>query len=478
MLAGKEATPYEITAGEVLLARWAGVPARLGYGYFGGEKTGEGTFAIRPKHGANWLEAYFEGSGWVPVVGTPPRAKSSLSSAKKNQDPTVRPTDELAMLVYVPIRLQSIQLLYEVARYWAVHVLPFGLALGLVVAFYPGVLKALRRQRRRRWAQRAGLRDRVIVAYAEFRDAANDLNIGRPTATPMKFLESLAPDDEHEELAWLVTRAVWGDLRRDLREEDAEAAEDMAASTLRRMRRASTAISRAVEFGARASLRNPYTDEIPNLWPRGRRAAGQVVEAKRGRRRVLVRVAAIAAVAVVVGVVLPMLDGGPSRSAAAAALPARIAPDAIDRFALRREAKAEQAYAKVGAAALVRDGRVFSIHDGAVIQGSFQVAGFRPGLGGDRNEVRRGVLKGIGGSQFERVRIAGERVYVVRLPEQRIFAWFSPDGRYVDVMVARQGFADADALFAALVGFQHNGQAQLAHVDTSPSIDPRRGSTD
>ena len=51
-LDGKEATPFEITAAEVLLARWAGVPARLGYGYY----DPQGAAEIRPRNGATWLD--------------------------------------------------------------------------------------------------------------------------------------------------------------------------------------------------------------------------------------------------------------------------------------------------------------------------------------------------------------------------------------------------------------------------------------
>ena len=41
MLAGGEATPYEITAAEVMLARWAGIPARIGFGFSDAPPRGE-----------------------------------------------------------------------------------------------------------------------------------------------------------------------------------------------------------------------------------------------------------------------------------------------------------------------------------------------------------------------------------------------------------------------------------------------------
>src|SRR5205823_11996287 len=54
MLDGADATPYEITAAEAMLARWAGVPSRIGYGYYGGEKQQDGSYQVRPKDGATF----------------------------------------------------------------------------------------------------------------------------------------------------------------------------------------------------------------------------------------------------------------------------------------------------------------------------------------------------------------------------------------------------------------------------------------
>jgi len=285
MLGGSPASPYEITAGEVLMARWAGIPARFGYGYYGGTKIGANTYSIRPDNGATWLEAYFSGYGWVPIVGTPPRAQESIRPNHKNQDRSIRPTDRLALVVYLPIRLQTIQLLYVIVRFWLARLVPAGLGIGLALFMIPGLAKLARRSRRRRWAHNAGPADRIAVAYAEFRDQMNDLNYGLPAQTPLEFLRVLSADPEHEELAWLVSRALWGDLRRDLRDPDAELAEQMAASMRRRVSRASPAINRIVAFGSRASLRDPYSSEIPNLWPRRTVRLRTRVRLPRPRRR-------------------------------------------------------------------------------------------------------------------------------------------------------------------------------------------------
>ena len=71
---------------------------------------------------------------------------------------------------------------------------------------------------------RKGYTARIGSAYAELRDDAIDLNLGHPSLTPIEFLDVLVEDDDHTQLAWLVTRGLYGDLRRDLREEDVQAA--------------------------------------------------------------------------------------------------------------------------------------------------------------------------------------------------------------------------------------------------------------
>ncbi|MHB8340512.1 MAG: DUF3488 domain-containing protein, partial [Mycobacteriales bacterium] len=232
MLTGQPVSPYEITAGEVLLARWAGVPARIGYGYFGGHPVpgSPGVYQVHPDDGATWLEAYFQGYGWVPIVGTPPRAKASLSSAPKQHNPTVRPTDQLALVVYVPYPQQSIRQLYQVVRYWLLRGLLALLVLVLALIGYPAVVKWLRTLRRVRWAARRGPPERIAVAYAGMREAAADLGLGGAALSPLEFLGRVEPDAEHRELAWLVVRGLWGDLRRDLQVGDADVAVEMAAS--------------------------------------------------------------------------------------------------------------------------------------------------------------------------------------------------------------------------------------------------------
>ena len=101
-------------------------------------------------------------------------------------------------------------------------------------------------------------------------------------------------------MAWLVTRGLWGDLRRDVTEQDVHAAEEMAASVTRRLVRAQPFTTRLGALASCASLRSPWSTELPNAWPRvrvkpprkrARRGAGlrgwvgDAARRRRGRRR-------------------------------------------------------------------------------------------------------------------------------------------------------------------------------------------------
>ncbi len=108
-------------------------------------------------------------------------------------------------------------------------------AAALLVVTFPFFVKLLRTRRRRAWGRDRGPAGRIAVAYSSVRDLAIDLDIGRRSATPLEFLDATVDDEEHAELAWLVTRGLWGDLSRDLRDDDAAAAELLAASLRRRL---------------------------------------------------------------------------------------------------------------------------------------------------------------------------------------------------------------------------------------------------
>jgi hypothetical protein len=100
----------------------------------------------------------------------------------------------------------------------------------------------------------------------------------------------LAADSWHDELAWLVTRSTYGDLRSgaDLTDADVEFARSTAGSLRRRVTRAQPPQSRFLAVIGRTSLREPYSTEVPNvriLRVRGRRPLAAVTGSIRRRLR-------------------------------------------------------------------------------------------------------------------------------------------------------------------------------------------------
>jgi hypothetical protein len=261
LFGSKEGTPFEIVAGQALLARWAGVPARIGYGFDGGEKTDRG-FEVRPKHGASFLEVYFPGHKWLPLIGTPRQAKTSFGDEPTQTNDAILASDDFAVQLYVPFEREGSSFLFEQVRAIVVVVGPIIGGVLLVYFLWPGIRKAYRRTRRRSWARDQDAWTRIAVSYAELRDLATDFGYGYQSDTPLMFLDRVVPDEEHTQLAWLVTRTLWGDLRNDVSMDDALAAEELSRALQKRLSQAHTWTLRGVSAFSRLSLRHPYAPEI------------------------------------------------------------------------------------------------------------------------------------------------------------------------------------------------------------------------
>ena len=270
MLAGSgTATPFEIVAAEALLARWAGVPSRVAFGFDGvnvEEIGGTSVSTVRPRNAAQWLEVWFEGFGWVPLVGSPEKAEASLDTDPNARfDPGIEPSDDVAVEVYLPFELEDLTQLYQRIRDQVLRVLPAVVLAAAAWIGWPYFAKLVRRARRRRWAAALDARTQVAVEYAEFRDAAIDLGVGDIYDTPLEYLSKVRDDREHAELAWLASRALYGDLRSALTEADVLASEELSASVRRRLAEAQPLQVRLLAYVSRASLDQPYTSEIPNI---------------------------------------------------------------------------------------------------------------------------------------------------------------------------------------------------------------------
>jgi hypothetical protein len=262
MIEEKEGSPFEIVAAQAMMARWVGIPSRIGYGFDGGEEAGEGVFEVRPKHGASFPEVYFPGFKWLPVIGTPKNAKASVGSDEEQQfDPTILPSNDISVQLFLPVPTPPPSILIEQIRNIVLVVVPSVLLLLLSYFTWPAARKMYIRRRRRRAAIASGPRARVALAYAEWRDYCTDFGYRFDTDTPLMFLDRFVIDEEHNELAWLVTRGLWGDLEHELDVEHAAAAEELSRTLRRRLAQAHPATLRSVAAVSRLSLRHPFAPE-------------------------------------------------------------------------------------------------------------------------------------------------------------------------------------------------------------------------
>jgi hypothetical protein len=454
-LTGGTGNPYELTASEALLARWAGIPARIGYGYYGGTPQPDGSQEIRPNNASTYLEAYFAPYGWVPVLGTPPQAQASLSNNQRNTNPNIQAAPELGINVFLPVLSGNGLPLYEYVRYYLLRVVPVILGLLLLVVAYPLPLKWLRRRRRREWAAAHGVPGRIAVAYAELRDTMIDLGLPGRHATPLELMEMVADDEEHEELSWLVTRGLWGDLRESLDDVDAVIGERLAGSVRSRLLKVQPETARLLAAVSRASLRRPYSRELPNVWlsvhPR------DLLHSVRPPLR-RVRTPALAGVGMLVVILALFLTGcaGPAKvHAMPVAFPQRLAPSQIAGMTVQDEPKATATYLQHAKdkSVIVSQGRVLSMSKSGLIQAALQVAELKPGYTAANRDVVRAITKSLG--KVTPLRPAGtHRLWALDDGTQRIYLWFPTDNTMALLVVRSQIPAGAAELLArSLIGY-------------------------
>jgi len=278
ILTDLEGSPFEIVALQGLFARWVEVPSRLGYGFDGGDAV-DGGLEIRPRNGATFPEVYFEGFGWLPVIGTPKQAEPTVGgeAGDRQSDPTIVPSDDIAVQLFLPLLVEPDSVLAEQLLLLALA-LAAAAVIGLTAyTLWPAARKAWLRGRRRNAALAAGPRARLALAYAEWRDHATDLGYRFSNDTPLAYCERFVDDEEHEELAWLVSRGLWGDLQHRLTPELAATAEELSRALRRRLSASQPATMRAVAAVSRLSLRQPFAPDTDLTRPSGLDSAGPAV---------------------------------------------------------------------------------------------------------------------------------------------------------------------------------------------------------
>lgn len=254
----KRGSPFEIVAVQAMLARWIGLPARIGYGFDGGDIVGD-SLQVRPRNGATFVEVWFRGYKWLPVIGVPKMAQPSVADTNLQQfDPNVLPSNDISVKVFLPLDTEPGSVLLQEVRTTVLITGGVLLLIGLIYVLFPAFRKSSLRSRRRAAARAAGPRARIALAYAELRDLATDFGFVHPTDTPLMFLSRLPPDAEHAQLAWLVTRALWGDLQLGVDQATAADAEELSRALQRRMSGAQPVTMRLLAAVSRLSMRHPY----------------------------------------------------------------------------------------------------------------------------------------------------------------------------------------------------------------------------
>lgn len=259
ILAAREGSPYEIVAIEAMLARWVGLPSRIGYGFDGGTKVGD-HLEVHPKDGSAFPEVFFPGHGWIPVLGQPAHAKAAENTnpALQQYHQGVLPSQDISVTLFLPAIVPPPSSVLEQVRNIVLLVLAALAAIAILYFLYPALAKLFVLSRRRSLARASGPRARITQAYSEWRDLLTDFGYRHPSDTPLMLLSRFPDDEDHAELAWLVTRALWGDFQGQLDDSVATDADEIASTLKRRLAQAHPITVRAVAAISRLSLREPY----------------------------------------------------------------------------------------------------------------------------------------------------------------------------------------------------------------------------
>lgn len=486
LLAGGKGNPYELTASEALLARWAGIPARMGYGYYGGTTLSDGAIQFRPGDAVTYLEVWFSPYGWVPIVGIPPHAEASLDQNQQHANPNIQVSPDLGLQVYLAVRQAPYIPLYAYFRYYGARVAPVASGAVLLWLLYPVVLKALRRRRRAAWATAHGPAGQIAVAYAQLRDLLIDLALPASGVTPLELAELVEEDEEHAELAWLVTRGLWGDLRQSLSDGDARVARELSTSVRTRVAKAQPETARLLAAVSRASLRAPWSTEVPNVWwqlrlPRPSLSPARLLRALRRARPGF----AGAAVLLLVGLV--MLNGctGPEQSTKSATpsvpFPARLAPSVFAGLDVHAEPKAAAVFTS-GArnpSVIVAYGQVLSFSRAGLIQAALQVAQFKSGFRSTDPQVVRAIKASI--QQNAPVSVLrpedGHILYSALQGSQRLYLWF-PTTQSMALLVVRAEITQgaSEALARGLIDYGDGKPVDEAALEAAFANIPGVGS--
>ena len=164
-----------------MLARWVGVPSRIGYGFDGGERVDD-KLEVRPRNGATFVEVYFPGYKWLPVIGTPKKAKPTVGSDRGQQQSTRRccRATTSPCRCSCPSSSPPDESSSTSVRQGVLSPSPRCSCSPLVYICYPASAEGACAAAPARRGPAAGPRARIALAYAEWRDLRRRLRLPAP----------------------------------------------------------------------------------------------------------------------------------------------------------------------------------------------------------------------------------------------------------------------------------------------------------
>ena len=213
--ARKEGSPFEIVAAQAMLARWVGVPVAHRLRLRRRRAGRRARSRCGPSTAPRFLEVYFPGYKWLPVIGTPKKAKPTVGTSRASSSSTQHlPSDDISVPLFLPVVRPAARVFGRQLRRALLIGIPVLLVLRCSSTSPVRRRKAIARSRRRNRRQRC--RPAPSASPSPTPSGATT----PPTSAirirrrhPADVPRPLPDDPEHTEFAWLVTRAMWGDLR-------------------------------------------------------------------------------------------------------------------------------------------------------------------------------------------------------------------------------------------------------------------------
>jgi hypothetical protein len=178
-----------------VMARYAGIPARVAVGFLRPTRVEEGVYQYTFADLHAWPELYFEGAGWVRFEPTPAARDGAVAPSYSTGDfeddpvdpsPSPTATTDPSASPSLPDRQPDPGTAAGGGGQggpWGTGIAVMVAVLALVAAL-PGLLRTA--LRRRRWARAGDARERAEAAWSEVRDTSLDLRQHWPATTPRR----------------------------------------------------------------------------------------------------------------------------------------------------------------------------------------------------------------------------------------------------------------------------------------------------